>query len=221
MILHEVAEFNLVFLGDDGGEVGFDFVGIGFGGEAEAGGEAGDMAINANAGDGEGVSEEDVGGFATDTGKFEEVFEFFGDCAVIFFGENSAGALDALGFHAATENGAEFLLEFGEGNTGPICGGFVFFEEGWCDFVDHVVAVLGGEDEVNEEFEGIGKIEGELGVGMGLAQEGEDAGDAGLALGNGFHRRKTLHAASLLAKLYEISFIDGALGALRLAATTA
>jgi hypothetical protein len=45
---------------------------------------------------------------------------------------------------------------------------------------------LGGEDGGDEEFEGVFVVEGALGVGVVLFEEGEDEVDAGLAGGGGF-----------------------------------
>ncbi len=141
-----MAELDLIFLGDNGDEVGLDFVGVGLIGESEALGDAGDVAIDANARDAKGVAEEDIGGLAADAGEFEEVVEVARDFAVEFLDDHAAGALNALGFHAAAEDFVELALERGEGDGDPVRGGAVFLEEGRGDDIDEVVAELGGED---------------------------------------------------------------------------
>jgi hypothetical protein len=116
------------------------------------------------------VSKNDVGGFASNAGQFEQRVEVVGHFAGMFLDQLPAGGLDRFGFVAVEIDTLEFFL----GDVGPIGGGPVFWKNRGGDRVDEVVAGLGGEDEGDEEFERVGKVEREFGVGVRFFERGDD-----------------------------------------------
>jgi hypothetical protein len=173
--------------GDEGHEVLFDFDGVGVGGQAETLREAGDVGIDDDADVlGEGVAEDDVGGFAADAAELGEFVHGLGDAAAVFFDDVGRRFADGFGLVAEEAGGLYELFDVFLGGFGEGLGRGVLFEEGGGDEVDADVGALGGEDGGDEELEGIFVVEGTLGVGVVLFEEGEDEVDAGLAGGGGF-----------------------------------
>lgn len=82
----EVGEGDPFGFGDELHEVLFDFYWVGLGGEAEFAGEAHDVGVDGDAfGFVVGAGEDDVGGFAGDTGEGVEFFHSVGDFVLVFF----------------------------------------------------------------------------------------------------------------------------------------
>ena len=69
VVLHQVAEADALFFRDDCRQVSFDFVRVGLGREAEALLQARDVGVDADGLPAEGVAEDDVCGFSTNTGQ--------------------------------------------------------------------------------------------------------------------------------------------------------
>jgi hypothetical protein len=150
-------------------------------------GEAADVGIDDDADVlGEGVAEDDVGGFAADAAEGSELVHGLGDAAGVLFDDVGGGFAEGLGFIAEEAGGLDEFFDVFLGGFGEGLGGGVFFEEGGSDEVDADVGALGGEDGGDEEFDGVFVMEGAMGVGVVLVEEGEDEPGAGLAGGEGF-----------------------------------
>ena len=74
MILHQMAETDALFLGNDCHQVGFDFVRVGFFCEAKTLRETHDVGVDADRLLAEGVTEDDVRRLASDAGQRHEIF---------------------------------------------------------------------------------------------------------------------------------------------------
>jgi len=181
-----VAPFGPMGLGDEAHEGAFDFDGIGFFGEGEALGEASDMGIDDNADRLlEGVTEDDVGGFASDTAEVGEGIHIGGDLAVVMEEKIEGGFADAAGFAAEKAGGLDQRFEFCRVGGCHLGGGGEALEEGRGDHIDPAIGALGAEDGGDEEFERVAVEEFAMGVGVGFV---EGCGDGEDALLSGFVR---------------------------------
>jgi len=69
VVLQQVTETHALFFGNDGHQVEFDFVGVGVSCETESLRYAHDVSVHADGLPAEGVTENDIGRFSTDTGE--------------------------------------------------------------------------------------------------------------------------------------------------------
>jgi len=96
VVLHQMTEAHPLFLGNDGGQVGFDFVRVGLLGEAETLGEAHDVGVDTDGLPAERVAEHDVGRFSADAGQADEICEVVRDLPGESRDQLAAAVLDRL-----------------------------------------------------------------------------------------------------------------------------
>jgi len=162
-----VAEEGPGVAGEEFDEVLFDADGVAEGGEAEALGEAADMGIDDDAFIFlEGVSEDDIGGFASGTGEVGEGFEGGWHFAAVLREECGTHGSDVFGFVAIEAGGADEGFEFLLRDGGVIGSGAAAREEVFGDDINPFIGALGGEDGGDEEFECVRVVELAVGVGV-------------------------------------------------------
>ena len=173
----EVAPEGPGVLGDNLYKIPFDFDGVFLFGEAEALAEAGDVGVDDDAGlDAVGVAQDDVGGFASDTGKIGQRFEIFRDLAAVLLRDGFGGSDEIFGFVAEEAGGADEVFDVFLLRGGESFGVGVFFKEGGRHHVDADVGALRGEDGGDEELEGARVVEFTMGVGIGLPEDFQNFG---------------------------------------------
>jgi hypothetical protein len=151
--------------GEELDEVFLDADGVGEFGEGEALGETADMGVDDDAFVFiEGVSEDDIGGFASDTGKDGEGFEGVGDFAAVLGEEFGGHGADVFRLVAEEAGGADEGFEFVLGNGGVVGGGAAALKERGGDDVHALVGALGAEHRGDEEFQRVGVDEFAVGV---------------------------------------------------------
>ncbi len=113
----QVGELAPGVLGELGDEVAFDHRdGCVLGCEVEAFGDSFDVGVDDDAGvDAEGVSEDDVGGFAGDSSEGEEFFHRARDLAAEALADGGHGLVDGEGFVAEEAEGLDEGLDFSGG----------------------------------------------------------------------------------------------------------
>ena len=133
------------------------------------------MRIHHNADAGvECVSEDDVGGLASDAVQFNQLFHGARDFAAVLFDDRPAAGFDAPGFVPIKACGLDFTFQCWEIGFRVISGGPVFPEQIGCDDVDAFIGALGGENSCNQQFERGGEIEFAMRVGVGALECGDD-----------------------------------------------
>jgi hypothetical protein len=176
----QVGDVYPIFAGDEGHQVALDFDGVVGGGEAEALGEAANVGVYDDTfGLAIGVAEDDVGGFAGDTGKGEEGGHLGRNFATVFLFKEAGSFLDVGGFVAVEAGAAHQFFQFSTVGGGEGSSRWVAGEEGGGDFINEYVGALGGEDGGDEELEGGFMIEGAASIGVGVAQKGDEILDFG------------------------------------------
>ena len=162
-----VAEEGPGVAGEEFDEVLFDADGVAEDGEAEALGEAADMGIDDDAFIFlEGVSEDDIGGFASGAGKVGEGFEGGWHFAAVLGKEGGTHGSDIFGFVAVEAGGADEGFEFLLRDGGVVGRSAAAREEVFGDDIDPFIGALGGEDGGDEEFERVRMVEFAVGVGV-------------------------------------------------------
>ncbi len=93
------------------------------------------MRVHADAGDAEPKCDDQVGGFATNTGEFKEAFEVGGDAPIIFLHEDGANLFDVFCLCVVKSDGVNdfcnlllrevehILRRAGKGEEAHRCGG--------------------------------------------------------------------------------------------------
>ncbi len=171
-------------MGQDLDQVFFDVNGIGLFSEIETLGDAGDVSVDDDAAsDVEAGAEDDIGGFAGGSGDGEEVFDVGGDFTVEDGEDALGGGDDVFGFIVVEAGGVNVLAHFLLSGGGEVFDGGVFGEEGGGDFVDAFVGALGTEDGGDQEFPGVGVVEGAGDVGIHVVKYGQDLVETGLLIG--------------------------------------
>lgn len=166
-----------------------DFFRIGLAGEAEPGGEARDVGIDHHADvDAVGVSENDVGGFASDAGELHERVHGCGNFSVVVLDEELAAGADVFGLVAVEADGAEVVFERGGIGVGVVAGGAIILKERGRDFVDLHVGALRGENGGDEKLERAGESQFAMRVWINLGQ-GVTEGFCAFGGGEFFHRK--------------------------------
>ena len=163
-------------------EVALDLDDVGAAGEFPAQREAVDVSVDGKCGVVEGLNHEDGGGFVADAG---EVFEFLEGARNLagVAGEEEAGHFaDIFRLHGREAAGADDGVNLRGGEGGHFRGRVGQGEERGGDLVDAHVGALGGEDDGNEEGEGVAVREGDA---RARVERGEAAGDEGGADGFG------------------------------------
>ena len=146
-------------------EVLFDADGVAEGGEAEALGEAADMGIDDDAFIFlEGVSEDDIGGFASGTGEVGEGFEGGWHFAAVLREEGGTHGTEVFCLVAVEASGADEGFEVLLRDGGVVGCGATTLEEVLRDEVDALVSALRGEDGGDEELERIRVVELAVGI---------------------------------------------------------
>ena len=183
-------EGDPVILGNDLHQFLFDFLRRVAFGNAQAAGDAEDVRVDDYAfGFAEADAEDDVGGFAGDTGDGDELGEGLRDLAAELGDDFAGGTLNGFGLVVEEAGGADEGFEFGEGCLGHGGWGGEAAEERRGDHVDTDVGALGGEDGGDQKLPGGAVGEGALGGGIGFVESFEDGGDAagGQVAALGFH----------------------------------
>lgn len=162
-------------MGDEFHQVLFDLHGVRLFGEGESAAEACDMGIDHDADiQPEGITEHDVGGFASDAGEGGEGFHGIRHLALVPFYEQLAAGSDVLGLIPKEAGGTDGFFEFlGLGFGKGVCVGEALKEVG-SDEVDPAVGALGGEDGRDEQLQGGVVVEGALGLRIVLVEECAD-----------------------------------------------
>ena len=176
----EVAPEGPGVLRDELDQVFFDFYRVGVPGQAEAFAQAGYVGVDDDPGfDAVGVAEDDVGRFASDPGEMGEGSEFAGDFALVVVDEGLRGGADIFRFVAEEAGGADDFFEVFLPRGGHAFGVGEFLEKGGGHQVDAHVGALRGEDGGDEELECALVVEFTMGVGVGGAEDFQDARGAG------------------------------------------
>ena len=160
-------------------------------GPAEAAGQPAEVGVDGDAGDAEGVAEDDVGGLAADAGQVDEVLEAGRYLAAVPLDQRGAELEQGLGLGAEEAERADDLLEVVAVGPGHRGGVGVGREQGRADGVDPLVGGLGAQHGDDEELERVVEVELAPRVGVGLGEHAVDAagpadqGGTGLAGGRG------------------------------------
>jgi Rho termination factor, N-terminal domain len=165
----------------EGCEIEFNFVGVGVLRQSESLREAHDMGVNTDGLLPEGVAEDDVRGFSADAGKSQEVVDPVRHLAAEALHQFLTAILNRFGFVAVEIYLANLLLKSRQGRLSVVVGFAISLEKSDGDLPNQVIPGLGRQDERDKEFERIGEIEIELGVGVGLFQPLDDLLDASLS----------------------------------------
>lgn len=89
-----------------------------------------------------GSAEDDVGGFSCYAFEFDELFHGVGDFSVVLLDYCLCCGLDGFCFSVVEAAASDVVDELVSGGVGVVGCGSVFFEEGFCDFVDLFVGAL-------------------------------------------------------------------------------
>jgi len=173
--------------GEELHEVLLDLLRCGGGGEAEAFAEAGNVGVDDEANiDAVAISKDDVGGLAADAVQGGEFVHGPRHVASVLVDEGAAAGLDVLRLVPIEADAADVGLELFEGRVGVVGGGPVLLEEVGGDHVDLPVGALRREDRGDEQFERIRVVQLAVGIGVGLAKDLRELGDAFGAACGGF-----------------------------------
>jgi hypothetical protein len=110
--------------------------------EAEAARQPRDVSINRDPGCVEGVAENDICGFAANSGQADEVGESGGNLAAETLDDRRAAGTDVVRLVAVESGGLDELLKFFRTGFGKIAGGPVAREERWRNQVDPSIGTL-------------------------------------------------------------------------------
>ncbi len=190
----EMGKEGPIGAGNELNERAFDLDGVIAPDKAESAAEAGDVGINDDAFvEPEGVTENDVGSFASDPGQGDEGVHGGGDLATVVFDKGAAAVLDVFGFAAEEAGGLDDSFDAGEWSGGEGGGVGKLRKEPGSHHVDADVGALGGEDGGDKELEWPLVVEFAVGVGISLFQNGKDLRHAaGAWRRDGHGRRKPL-----------------------------
>jgi hypothetical protein len=162
-----VAEKGPGVAGDELDEILLDADGVGEFREAEALGETADMRIDDDAFIFiEGVSEDNIRGFASSSGECGEGFKGGWHFAAMLGNEGGTHGAEVFRFVAIETGGADEGLEVLLRNGGVIGCGAATLEEVLGDEVDALVGALRGEDGGDEELERVRVVELAMGIGV-------------------------------------------------------
>ena len=120
------------------------------------------------------IAQNDIGRLAPDSGQRDEIVEIVGDVAAEACHQFSSAVVDRLGFIAIKINLADLKFEFCPRRGRVVAGGAVASEKFRRDFIDQIVARLGGENKRDQELQRVLEVEIELGVGVNLLEPLDD-----------------------------------------------
>ena len=132
------------------------------------------MGIDADGLSAEGVAKKDVGGFSSDAGKGQEIVQLSRHLALKAADEFRAAVLDSPALDTIEVNPADIRAELLRRSGGIVFGMPILGKECGRNLIDEIVSGLSGQDEGNQEFQGVGKVEIELGVRVGAIELGGD-----------------------------------------------
>lgn len=174
-----VRKLDPVVAGDDSDQFLLDGLRIMGLSEAEAIGEAQNVGIDDDAlGETEGDSEDDVAGFAGDSGQGEKLGHVFGDLASESFDKLFGRAGDRLGLVVIKAGGANLRFQSGKGGSGHRFGRGEFSEKLGGYEIDANIRALRGEDGCDQQLPRVAVMERAFGVGIGGGQAAKQIGNA-------------------------------------------
>src|SRR5262249_39441996 len=109
---HAVAEHRPLFRRDQFHQVALDFFGVRMFGEAHAAAEAENVRVHGDAGDAEGVAEDDVGGLAADSGQRDKLVHGAWDFTGVLVDDGFAAGGDVASFVPEETGGLNRRLQF-------------------------------------------------------------------------------------------------------------
>src|SRR5262249_31964975 len=166
MKLQQVAEVYPLLLGDHARQIGFDLIGIGLACQTEPLRQARHVRIDPDRRLSEGVTEQNVGGLAADAVQAGQRLDGLRHLAVETLDELLTAALHGPRFVAVETGWPHIRLQLFDGHAHKVGGRAVLLEERRRDLIDLLVGTLRRQNQRDEQFEGRGKIERQLGVRM-------------------------------------------------------
>ena len=149
-------------------EIEFDLVWIGVLRESESLREAHDVGVDADGLLPESVAKQDIGCFSSYAGKSKKVVQLVGHFAIEALDDLAAAVVNRASFIPVEIDFADLLFQFRQRLAGVVFRGSVFLEKIDSHSVDEIVPGLCCQDQSDEQLQGIGKIQVELGVRMSL-----------------------------------------------------
>ena len=151
-------------------EIEFDLVRVAILCESESLREAHHVGVDADGLSPESVAKQDIGCLSSYAGKSKKVVELVGDFAIEAFDDFAAAVVNRLCFIAIKVDFVDLALQLRQRLASVVCRGPVFLEKFDRHSVHEIVPGLRCQYQSDEQFQGIGKIQVKLGVGMGFFQ---------------------------------------------------
>jgi hypothetical protein len=122
----------------------------------------------------EGVAENDIRRLPPHAWQGNKIVEIVRDLAAEALDQFFTAVVNRFGFVTIKVDLADLLYQPCRPRSGVIGRVSIGLEQVDGDFVDQIVARLSGQDQSDQQFEGIGKVESEPGVGMDFLESCED-----------------------------------------------
>ncbi len=129
------------------------------------------MRVTGDGRDSKGIAQHDIRGLSADARQGRELLHRARDLAAEVLDDLARGPLDADGFVVVEAAGADVLLDLFQIRVGPIGGGFIFPEQLRRDHVDPDIRALGRENRRDQQFQRVGEMQRDSGIGVGLLQD--------------------------------------------------
>ena len=129
--------------------------------------------------DAERFGEDDIGGFASDSGQRMKFIHRLRNYAAVFFNQALAAAFDVLGLVVIEARAFDQMLKLLDARPGKVICGAIFFEQVRRDHVDALISALRGEDGGDEQLKWIGEVEFAPEVRIRFPQDADDVSGAG------------------------------------------
>ena len=155
-------------------EIEFDLVWVGVLRESESLREAHDVGVDADGLLPESVAKQDIGCLSSYAGEGKKVVQLVGHFAIEALDDLAAAVMNRLCFIAVEIDLADLFFQFRQRLVGIVFCRSVFLEKIDSHPVDEIVPGLRCQDQSDEQLQGIGKIQVELGVRMDLFQPLDD-----------------------------------------------
>jgi len=181
VVLEQMAEADPFVLRHQWHEVGFDLVGVGVARKSQPLGEAHNVGIDADRLLAEGVTEDNVGGFSSDTGKGQEIVQLSRHLALKAADEFRAAILDPPALDTIEVNPADIRAELLQRCGGVVFGTPILGKECGRNLIDEIVSRLRSQDESGQELERSGKVKVKFGVWVSAVEPVDDFFNSGFA----------------------------------------
>lgn len=158
-------------------EIEFDLVRVGILCESESLREAHHVGIDADGLLVKAVAQHDVGCLSSYARQAKKILQPVGDSAIEALDDFAAAVMNRFGFVAIEVDFVDLALQLRQRLASVVCRDPVFLEKFDRHSVHEIVPGLCCQDESDEEFQGIGKIQIELGVRVSLFQPLDDSLD--------------------------------------------